>query len=75
MWDLYKDPTRINNFKKKRRLKQINAQVEKSKPDATVMIPYVHTLSENIMRRGKRANIRVVCKSDTLRNRIVKFKP
>jgi predicted GIY-YIG superfamily endonuclease len=68
-------PKLINNIKRKRRHKQLNAQVEKSKPDATVVIPYVPTLSEKIMRLGKRANIRVVCKtSDTLRNRLVKFK-
>jgi hypothetical protein len=69
-------PKLINNIKRKRRHKQINAQVEKSKPDAIVVISYVSTLSEKIMRLGKRANIRVVCKtSDTLRNRPVKFKP
>jgi hypothetical protein len=68
-------PKLINSIKRKRRHKQLNAQIEKSKPDATVVIPYVPALSEKIMRLGRRANIRVVCKmSDTLRNRLVKFK-
>jgi hypothetical protein len=58
-----KYPKLINNIKRKRRLKQLNAQVENSKPDATVVIPYVPTLSEKIMRLGKRANIRVMCKT------------
>ena len=41
-----------------------------------VVIPYVPDLSEKIIRLGTRANIRVVCKSgDTLRTRLVKFKP
>jgi hypothetical protein len=63
--DQYKNPPRlVNNIKRKRRNKQINAQVEQSKPDATVVIPYVPTLSEKIMKLGKVANIRVVYKTE-----------
>jgi hypothetical protein len=71
-------PKLINNNKRKRRHKQCNAQVENIKPDATVVILYVPTLtvSEKYIRLVKSANIRVVCKtSDTLRKRLVKFKP
>ena len=69
-------PKLIKNIKRKRRNNQSSQKIEKPKPDATVVIPYVPTLSEKIIKIGKRANIRVVCKtSDTLRNRFVKFKP
>ena len=65
----------IRNINRKRKRKTTVEQ-ENKKPDALVVIPYVPDLSEKIIRLGARANIRVVCKSgDTLRTRLVKFKP
>jgi predicted GIY-YIG superfamily endonuclease/flagellar basal body rod protein FlgC len=69
----------IRNIDRKRKQKKSTVDQEKEenkKPDALVVIPYVPDLSEKIIRLGARANIRVVCKSgDTLRTRLVKFKP
>jgi predicted GIY-YIG superfamily endonuclease len=66
----------IRCIKRKREKKKNVVQQEQSKPVAVVVIPYVPNVSEKIIRFGRRANIRVVCKSgDTLRTRFTNFKP
>lgn len=64
----------VRNIKNKRQ--QGKHKENKEKPVATMVLPYIPRLSEKIQRIAKQANVRAVFSSrDTIRSRLVKFKP
>jgi hypothetical protein len=62
----------VQKIRQKNRSRDVHAE----KPATTLCIPYVPKLSEKIRHIGSKVNIRTVfSSSDTLRSRLVKFKP
>jgi hypothetical protein len=71
-----KYPLKLIQSIKKARDSKKDIKREEKKPQATIKLPYIPSLSEKIKRIGSKHNIRMVSSSqDTLRSHLVKFKP